>query len=103
MPRRETSVDGIVTVTPGADGMSAEVVTEGQIGTVQVRAVADAVPGADERLIIGTLDIEVVGGEARVVALSAAAPTAKPDAPQPSATSAPASNQEAQAPDEDQA
>lgn len=102
-PRWETSADGIVTVTPGTDGMSADVVTEGQIGTVQVRAVADAVPGADERLIIGTLDIEVVGGEARVVALSAAAPAPKPDAPQPSAAPAPASTQEAPAPGEGQA
>lgn len=102
-PRWETSVTGIVTVTPAADGMSADVVTEGSLGTVQVRAVADAVPGADERLIIGALDIEVVGGEARVVALSAAAPMPKPDAPQPVATPTPAPTQEAQALGEDQA
>jgi hypothetical protein len=79
LPRWEASADGFVTVTPAEDGMSAEVVTAGRIGTVQVRATADAASGAEERLIIGVLDIEVVGGEARVVTLTAGAAQAKDD------------------------
>jgi hypothetical protein len=76
-PTWETSADGIVTVTPSEDGLSAEVVTVGQIGTVQVRATADAVPGAETKLIIGVLDIQVVGGEARVVTLQAGIASSK--------------------------
>lgn len=76
-PTWETSADGIVTVTPSEDGLSAEVVTVGQIGTVQVRASADAVPGAETKLIIGVLDIQVVGGEARVVTLQAGTASSK--------------------------
>jgi hypothetical protein len=79
-PTWETSVDGIVVVRPTADAMAADVVTVGPVGQVQVRAVADAVPGASERLIIGVLDIEVVGGEARIVALTAGPATSKDDA-----------------------
>ena len=60
--------------------MAADVVTVGPVGQVQVRAVADALPGASERLIIGVLDIEVVGGEARIVALTAGPAMSKDDA-----------------------
>ena len=76
-PTWETSADGIVTVTPAEDGLSAEVVAVGQIGTVQVRASADALPGAETKLIIGALDIQVVGGEARVVTLMAGTASSK--------------------------
>jgi hypothetical protein len=76
-PTWETSADGIVTVTPSEDGFSAEVVTVGQIGTVQVRALADALPGSETKLIIGVLDIQVVGGEARVVTLMAGIASSK--------------------------
>jgi hypothetical protein len=80
-PRWETSDDAIATVTPGTDGTYADVVTVGPAGTVQVRAVADAMPGESERLIIGIQEIEVVGGEARVVALTAGPASPKTDAP----------------------
>lgn len=76
-PTWETSADGIVTVTPSEDGMSADVVTVGQIGTVQVRATADAMPGAEVKMIIGVLDIQVVGGEARLVSLTAGSASSK--------------------------
>lgn len=79
-PTWETSVDGIVVVKPTADAMSADVITVGPVGQVQVRAIADALPGASEKLIIGVLDIEVAGGEARIVMLNAAAATSKDDA-----------------------
>ena len=97
MPRWETSADGFVTVTPAEDGMSAEVVTVGRIGTVQVRASADVVAGADERLIIGVLDIDVVGGEARVVTLTAGAAESK-DADEETPPPAPA--EDSDTPDE---
>jgi hypothetical protein len=76
-PTWETSADGIVTVTPSEGGLSAEIVTVGQIGTVQVRATADALPGAETKMIIGVLDIQVVGGEARVVTLMAGTASSK--------------------------
>lgn len=76
-PTWETSADGIVTIAPSEDGLSAEIVTVGQIGTVQVRASADAAPGSETKLIIGVLDIQVVGGEARVVTLSAGTASSK--------------------------
>ena len=76
-PTWETSADGIVTIDPSEDGLSAEIVTVGQIGTVQVRASADAAPGSETKLIIGVLDIQVVGGEARVVTLSAGTASSK--------------------------
>lgn len=78
-PRWESSDPAICTVAPAADGMSADVVTAGPVGTAQIRATADAVAGAAERLIIGIQEIEVVGGEARVVMLSAGPATAKDD------------------------
>jgi hypothetical protein len=90
-PRWELSAEGIVTLAPSADGLSADVVTVGPVGTVQVRAVADAVPGAEERLIIGVADIEVVGGEARVVTLTAGAAESKPDNEAPPFARAPTS------------
>ncbi len=76
-PQWETSADGIVTVEPTEDGLSAEIVTVGQVGQVQVRATADAMPGAGVKTIIGTLDVQVVGGEARIVTLSAGSPASK--------------------------
>jgi hypothetical protein len=81
-PTWETSVDGIVVVKPAEDAMSAEVITVGPIGQVQVRAIADALPGASEKLIIGILDIEVAGGEARIVTLNAGTAISKDDAPE---------------------
>ena len=42
-----------------------------------MRASADAVPGAETKLIIGVLDIQVVGGEARVVTLQAGTASSK--------------------------
>jgi hypothetical protein len=81
--RWEVSDESIVTVTPGADGTSADVVTVGPAGTAQVRAIADAVAGEGERLIIGIQEIQVVGGEARIVALTAGAAEAKDDAAPP--------------------
>jgi hypothetical protein len=80
-PAWETSADGIVTVDPTEDGLSAEIVTVGQIGTVQVRATADALPGAGVKTIIGVLDIQVVGGEARIVTLNAGTASSKDEIP----------------------
>lgn len=79
LPRWEAGTEGIVTITPAVDGMSAEVVTVGRVGTVQVRCSADSQLGTGETMIIGLQDIEVVGGEARVVRLMADAATSKED------------------------
>lgn len=78
MPRWEVSDETIATVTPDADGMSALVVTTGKVGGAQIRCVADAKVGIGVRELIGLEDISVVGGEARVVRLTAAPAEEKP-------------------------
>jgi hypothetical protein len=67
--------------TPGhlevaEDGMSAEFITSDDVGTTQVRAVADADLGAGIRTITFTLDIQVESGEA--VSLNGFAGTPEP-------------------------
>lgn len=54
----------IVTVTPAADGMSAEISSTGPIGSVQVSVTADADLGTGTKPLVGTLQVDVVGGEA---------------------------------------
>jgi hypothetical protein len=64
----------LLTVTPSADGMTAEVAAVGPLGSAQVTATVDAAIGANVVPIIGTLTVDVVGGQATVVALNATAP-----------------------------
>lgn len=71
--------DSVVALTVGEDGFSAVASAVGPVGTAQVSVRADADVGEGFREIIATLDIEVVGGEARIVALNAGEPRAKPE------------------------
>lgn len=59
----------IATVVAAADGMSAVVTSTGAVGTAQISVTADAMVGPDEKLIVGTLDLEVLPGDAVTVTL----------------------------------
>jgi uncharacterized coiled-coil protein SlyX len=59
----------IATVTPAADGMSAVITSVGVMGTAQISVTADAMVGPDEKLIVGTLDLQVLPGDAVMVTL----------------------------------
>lgn len=63
-----------LTLTPAADGMSCVVTTSGTLGTAQVSVTADADLGEGVKPIAGTLDIEVVAGEAVSLGISHAEP-----------------------------
>jgi ribosome-associated translation inhibitor RaiA len=59
----------VATVTTAADGLSAVVQSTGKMGTAQISVTADAVIGPEEKLIVGTLELEVLSGDAVVVSL----------------------------------
>lgn len=76
VPVWEVSDAAIVAITPAADGLSCNVKAVGPVGTAQVVVRADADLDVGEvREVIGTLDIEVVAGEAVVIGVVAGAPT----------------------------
>jgi hypothetical protein len=68
------SNDVAFTVTPSEDGLSAEVVAN-DLGTGQVSVSADADLGAGVTTITGTLDLEVIAGDAVTVQINTAPPT----------------------------
>lgn len=79
-PTWTSSDESKVTVSGGADGKSATAVAVGPVGTAQISVRADADLGDGAREVVGVLDIEVIAGEASVVALSAGTAEAKPAA-----------------------
>jgi len=66
----------VIVVTPAADGMSATL-AGGVIGTTQVSVSADADLGSGVTTIIGTADLQVVGGQAVSVGLVLGTPGPK--------------------------
>lgn len=64
----------ILTITPAADGLSAEIVAAGPIGATQVSVQADADLGGGVKTIAGTLDVQVAAGEAVGLSISAGTP-----------------------------
>ncbi len=66
----------IAAITPAADGMSA-VVAAGNTGSTQISVTADADLGSGIRSIVGTADIQVVGGEAVTAGLTLGTPEPK--------------------------
>ena len=63
-PVLTSSANSIVTVTPAADGMSAEITPVGALGTAQINVSADADLGAGVTTIVGVLDVQTVAGQA---------------------------------------
>lgn len=71
------SSDASVTVEAASDGLSAVATASGIVGTAQVNVTADADLGEGVKEIVGTLDIEIVGGEAVSVVLTPGTPEPK--------------------------
>lgn len=67
----------VLSVVPAADGLSAEVVAVGPLGTSQVSVTADADLGEGVRALIGTLDVSVVASEAASIVINAGVPAAQ--------------------------
>lgn len=68
-----------VTLTPSTDGMSCLIVANG-IGSGQVQVSADADLGAGVTTITGTLQVDVVGGQAVGFTINTSAPVEQPPA-----------------------
>ena len=64
VPVWSSSDDTVLTVVAAADGMSAEAVTTGKLGSAQVNVTADADLGEGTKSITGVLDIEVKASDA---------------------------------------
>ena len=74
VPAWSSSDATLLTVEAGADGLSAVVTAVGPLGTAQVNVTADADLGGGVKPIAGVLDVQVVGGEAASVNISAGTP-----------------------------
>lgn len=74
LPNWSTSDASLVTVAPAADGLSADVVTVGPLGTAQVSVQADADLGEGVVPIAGVLDVQVIGSMAVAATISAGVP-----------------------------
>lgn len=64
----------VLSVVPAADGLSAEVVAVGPLGTSQVSVTADADLGEGVKALVGTLDVQVVASEAASIVINAGVP-----------------------------
>lgn len=76
-----TDNSDVVTLEQTADGMSCRVSATGQLGTAKVQFSADGDVGPGVAGVIGTIDFEVVAGNATTVELTAGPATEIPDAP----------------------
>lgn len=83
VPRWESSDPTVAFVSTYDDGMAADVVTAGRLGSAQVSVRCDADLGDGVRELVGVLDVDVVGGEAVMIALTPAAAEPKDAAPVP--------------------
>jgi hypothetical protein len=73
-----TDNPNILQLTPSADGLSCDVQAVGVIGKANVQVTADADLGSGVENIIGTAEIEVVGGKATLVNLTVGTPVEVP-------------------------
>src|SRR5690349_2375384 len=89
-PRWETSDADVLTLTTFEGGRSADIVAAGPAGTAQVTVRCDADLGDGVRELVGVLDVEVVGGEAVLLAITPAAAEPKGPAPAEPAVPVPA-------------
>jgi hypothetical protein len=68
------SDDTVLTVVPGADGLSCEVITTGKIGTARVSVTVDADMGEGVISLEGFADFEVVASQAVSLAVNVGTP-----------------------------
>lgn len=76
VPAWGSSDEGVVSVTAEADGLSALIVAN-SVGLAQVNVKADADLGEGMKEIVGTLDLDIVSGEAVSVVLTPGTPEPK--------------------------
>lgn len=76
-PQWALSDNTLGTLSPSADGLSAEFVTGEGVGTLQLSVSVDADLGSGVRTIAGTLDLQVEPSEAVSVGIVAGVPEAK--------------------------
>lgn len=74
VPVWTSSAAAIVTVTAAADGMSAEILPVGPVGTAQINVSADADLGSGVTNIIGVLDVQTAAGTAVALQIQTGAP-----------------------------
>jgi hypothetical protein len=80
-----SSDDSIATVSAAEDGLSAVVSANVNLGKAQINVSADADLGEGQTSITGTLEIEVVAGEAVSLAINAGTPSEQTPPPAPPA------------------
>lgn len=73
-PVWSSSDESVVVIVVGEDGLSADVVTTGKLGSAQVRFSCDAKIGEGESALLATLDVQVVAGQAVNVVINAGTP-----------------------------
>jgi hypothetical protein len=73
-PTWASSAPEVITVTPAEDGMSAEIVAAGPVGTGQISVTADARLGEEVVPVAAVLDVEVKPGEAVTLVVNTTAP-----------------------------
>lgn len=76
-PQWVSSDPSVIQVVQSEDGLSAEAITVGPLGTAQVSVVADADLGEGTTAITGVLDIEVKASAAVFAIVAAGAPVEK--------------------------
>jgi hypothetical protein len=76
-PSWEASDQSILALAVADDGMSADIVTVGPLGSCQVKVTADADLGSGVRSITGVLDVEVIAAEAASMSVVAGTPELK--------------------------
>ena len=59
----------------GAGNVSKVAKAVGKLGTAQIQLQADAIVGEAEKIITGTVDVEIIAGEAAVLEVSLGEPT----------------------------
>lgn len=71
VPSWSVSDEGFGTLTVAPDGMSAEYLPSGTLGSMQVNLEADADLGEGVKPLKGALDVQIEAGEAAVIVLNA--------------------------------
>jgi hypothetical protein len=74
VPEWTSSDPTIAKLTPSEDGLSAVVVATDNLGSVQIRVMADADLGEGVEPITGVLDLEIAGGKAVSLGIIAGTP-----------------------------
>lgn len=72
-----SSNPAVLTVVASSDGLSAIATTVGPLGNAQVQVSADARIGAEEILLQGVLDVEVIASEATALNIAAGTPESR--------------------------